>query len=171
MPSGFEVAHQDQLRGTLTCVDRLIVHGNLSRLWFSNHMAYFLNGLGVHIAREFGQFVKQASSKVIARAEALAKKAGRPFIYQDRVVHGKDDLARQIAEIFESATDPRYTFRLALRPAPSSPGETGGAPTEEIVWITEESGREVVFRDEPYASAWKKLSVGIQSLFAPEWLL
>lgn len=97
MPSGFEVVHRDQLQGTLTCVDRLIIHGHLSRLWFPNHMAYLLNGLGVHIARDFGRFVKQASSKVIARAEALAKKADRPFIYQDRVVHGKDDLARQIA--------------------------------------------------------------------------
>lgn len=97
MASGFERAHRDQLQGALTTVDRLIVHGHLSRLWFPNHMAYFLDRLGVHIARDFGQFVKEASSKVIARGEALAKKAGRPFIYQNRVVHGKDDLARQIA--------------------------------------------------------------------------
>ncbi len=97
MPSGFERAHREQLRGTLTTVDRLIIHGHLSRLWFPNHMAYFLDRLGVHIVRDFGRFVKQASTKVIAHAEALAKKAGRPFVYQDRVVHGKDELARQIA--------------------------------------------------------------------------
>src|SRR6266568_5036133 len=97
MPSGFESKHRDELRGTLTTIDRLIIHGHLSRLWFPNHMAYFLDRLGVHIVRDFGRFVKEASSKVIAHAEALAKKAGRPFVYQDRVVHGKDDLARQIA--------------------------------------------------------------------------
>jgi hypothetical protein len=97
MPSEFERVHADQLCGTLTTVDRLIVHGHLSRLWFPNHMAYFLDRLGVHIARNFGHFVKQASQKVIAHAEALARKAGRPFVYQDRVVHGKDELARQIA--------------------------------------------------------------------------
>jgi hypothetical protein len=97
MPSGFERAHREQLRGTLTTVDRLIVHGHLSRLWFPNHMAYFLDRLGVHIVRDFGQFMKEASSKVIDRAEALARKAGRPLLYQDRVVHGKDELARQIA--------------------------------------------------------------------------
>ena len=122
MPSGFERAHRDQLRGTLTCVDRLIVHGHLSRLWFPNHMAYFLDRLGVHIVRDFGRFVKQASSKVIAHAEALAKKAGRPFVYQDRVVHGKDDLARQIASrdgiteglicVF-STVEPAMCFALA----------------------------------------------------------
>lgn len=93
----FERAHQADLQGTLTVVDRLIIHGHLSRLWYPNHMAYFLNQLGVHIVRDFGRFVKEASSKVIAHGEALAQKAGRPFIYQDRVVKGKDDLARQIA--------------------------------------------------------------------------
>ncbi len=97
MPSGFERAHGEQLRGTLTTVDRLIIHGHLRQLWFENHMAYFLDRLGVHIVQDFGRFVKQASTKVIAHAEALAKKAGRPFVYQDRVVHGKDELARQIA--------------------------------------------------------------------------
>jgi hypothetical protein len=96
MASRFERLHQDQLQGTLTTVDRLIIHGHLSRLRFPNHMAYLLDRLGVHIVRDFGRFVKEASSRVIAHAEALARKAGRPFIYQDRVVKGKDELARQI---------------------------------------------------------------------------
>ena len=98
MSSRFEVAHRDQLRGSLTVVDRLIIHGHLSRLWFANHMGYLLDRLGVHIARDFGCFMEQASKKVIAHAEAVAKRAGRPFVYQDRVVRGKDELvARQIA--------------------------------------------------------------------------
>lgn len=97
MASRFETAHRDQLRGCVTVVDRLIIHGHLSRLWFANHMAYLLNRLGVHIVRDFGRFMEQASRKVVTHAEALAKKAGRPFVYQDRVVHGKDELARQIA--------------------------------------------------------------------------
>jgi hypothetical protein len=122
MPSGFERLHGQDLLGTLTTVDRLIIRGHLSRLWFPNHMAYLLDRLGVQIARDFGQFVKQASSKVIAHAEALAKRAGRPFIYQDRVVHGKDDLARQIASrdgITEglicvlSTVEPAMSFTLA----------------------------------------------------------
>ena len=97
MRSGFELAHSELLRGTLTCVDRLIIHGHLRQLWFEAHMAYFLNRLGVLIVRDFGQFMKQASTKVIAHAEALAGRAGRPFVYQDRVVYGKDELACQSA--------------------------------------------------------------------------
>jgi hypothetical protein len=80
MPSGFERAHHQDLIGSLTTVDRLIIRGHLSQLWYPNHMAYLLDRLGVQIARDFGQFVKQASSKVVAHAKALAKKAGRPFI-------------------------------------------------------------------------------------------
>ena len=90
MASGFERAHSELLRGSLTTVDRLIIHGHLRQLWFEGHMAYFLNRLGVHIVRDFGQFMSRPAQKVIAHAEALAKKAGRPFVYQDRVVHGKD---------------------------------------------------------------------------------
>jgi len=73
MASRFELTHQDQLQGTLTTVDRLIIHGHLSRLWFANHMAYLLDRLGVHIMRDFGRFMKQASSQVVAHAQALAK--------------------------------------------------------------------------------------------------
>src|SRR5215475_6610968 len=97
MSSRFEVANGDELAGSLTAVDRLIIRGHLSRLFYPNNMAYLLDRLGVQIVQDFGRFVKRASSKVIAHGEELAKKAGRPFIYQDRVVHGKDELARQIA--------------------------------------------------------------------------
>jgi hypothetical protein len=88
MASRFEEVYRDQLQGTLTTVDRLIIHGHLSRLWFANHMAYLLDRLGVHIVRDFGRFVKEASEKVIEHAKGLTQKAGRPFIFQDRVVHG-----------------------------------------------------------------------------------
>src|SRR5262245_52621082 len=98
MASGFERVHAGGLLGTLTTVDRLIIHGHLSRLWFPNHMAYLLDRLGVHIMRDFGRFMKEASSRVVTHAEAIARKAERPFMYQDRVVKGKDDLARQIAK-------------------------------------------------------------------------
>jgi hypothetical protein len=119
MASRFERLHQDLLKGTLTTVDRLIIHGHLSRLWFPNHMAYLLDRLGVQIVRDFGRFMKEASSQVIAQAEALARKAGRPFIYQDRVVKGKDELARQIGVrdgVTQglSASSRRWSRRCAL---------------------------------------------------------
>jgi hypothetical protein len=122
MASGFERAHHADLCGSLTMVDRLIIRGHLSRLWFPNHMAYFLDRLGVHIVQDFARFMKEASSRVVAHAEAIAKKAGRPFIYQDRVVKGKDDLAHEVAKrdgvreglicVF-STVEPAMCFALA----------------------------------------------------------
>jgi len=61
-------------------------------------MAYLLDKLGVHIARDFGRFVRSASDKVIDHARALAERRGRPYIYQNGVVRGKDELARSIAK-------------------------------------------------------------------------
>ncbi|MGE5248280.1 MAG: phospholipase D family protein [Verrucomicrobiota bacterium] len=87
------------------------------------------------------------------------------------IVITSPELARRIAAIFEAATDPKYAFHLALQPAPDSAGDTDGSAGEEIVWIGEEDGKEVVFHQEPDASFWKRLSVWIQSALAPESLL
>jgi len=87
------------------------------------------------------------------------------------IVVTSPELARQVAAIFEAVTGPKYSFRLALQREPPAPGESRESPAERIVWVTEENGKEVVFHDEPYATFWKKLSTGIQSLFAPESLL
>ena len=51
----------------------------------------------MHIGKDFGRFVKSASDKVIAHARILASKRGRPYVYQNSVVRGKDELARQMA--------------------------------------------------------------------------
>lgn len=86
------------------------------------------------------------------------------------VVHSPD-LARQVSEMFGRLTDPRASFRLALRkPPPGSRGADAGSPGE-LVWITQENGKEVVFDEEPYVGFWKRLSTGIQWFLAPESLL
>jgi hypothetical protein len=98
MPTSFEIAHRADILGTLTTVDRLIVHGHLQGFWFRDDLAHFLDRQGVRIVRDFGRYVHEATERLRLHAEAIAKKAGRPFIDQDRVVRGKDDLAREIAQ-------------------------------------------------------------------------
>ncbi len=96
----FEAAHRDQIQGTLTTVDRLIVHGHLRDFWHNGGcgLAGFLLRQGIPVVKGFGRYVHTASEKVRLRASEIARKAGRPFIYQDRVVRGKDELAREIAK-------------------------------------------------------------------------
>jgi hypothetical protein len=99
MAAAFEEVYRDQIQGSLTTVDRLIVHGHLRTFWHSGGggLVGFLLQQGVPI-KSFGSYVHAASEKVRLRASKIAQDAGRPFIYQDRVVRGKDELARSIAK-------------------------------------------------------------------------
>jgi hypothetical protein len=99
MATAFEDAHRDQIQGTLTAVDRLIVHGHLRAFWHSGGggLASFLVQQGIPVVKGFGRYVHAASERIRLHASEIARRTGRPFIYQDRVVRGKDDLAREIA--------------------------------------------------------------------------
>lgn len=98
MSTSFEQVHAQQIVGTLTTVNRLIVHGHLQSFWFRGlGLARFLDRQGLHIGRDFGGYVRQASDRVIAHAKSIAATARRPYIFQRRVERDKDDLARQIA--------------------------------------------------------------------------
>jgi hypothetical protein len=98
MQSRFEKAHEDQLLGTLTMVDRLIIRGHLQRFWYKNGLARFLDRLGLHITRDFGRYVRDTTDKINAHAKQIAARNSRPFLYQRKVIHKKDELARQIAK-------------------------------------------------------------------------
>ena len=98
MSSSFEQAHSDQVVGSLTTVDRLIVHGHLRWLWQQGGFAAFLLRQGLNIGRDFARYVRTSSDGIVAHGKKIAEKSGRPYEYQDRVVRGKDNLARQIAE-------------------------------------------------------------------------
>ena len=96
MASVFEEAHDGQLYGSLTTADRLIIHGHL-RSFYAFGLETFLIRQGIHINKGYKGYVFQCSERLRRRASEIAQRAGRPFIYQDRVVKGKDDLAREIA--------------------------------------------------------------------------
>src|SRR5262245_12498950 len=96
MASTFETTHAGEIFGTLTTVDRLIVHGHIRRFWYGGGMGLLLGLLKIRL-RDFGRFAFQTSERLKQHAQDWAHRSGRPFIYQNRVVKGKDDLARQIA--------------------------------------------------------------------------
>ena len=87
------------------------------------------------------------------------------------IVVTSPELAAQVVAAFENVTRPEYSFRLALEGEPPASGPPGESDGGRIVWITEENGKEVVLRDEPGATFWKKFSTWIQSLIVPESLL
>jgi hypothetical protein len=96
MQTTFEKAHQDQILGTLTTVDRLIVRGHLMAFWYDRAFRNFLHRQGVRMA-DFGPYVRKATEAVRAHAEAVAQRAGRQWIHLNKTVRGKDEMAREIA--------------------------------------------------------------------------
>lgn len=100
--SAFEIVHQDHVAGKLTCFDRLIFKGHLSRFFPRGAFKAFLDREGV-LLKDFGSYVKARSEELKARAKETAAAEGRPYLYLGEAHtkargNGKEDLARSIAE-------------------------------------------------------------------------
>jgi hypothetical protein len=98
--SAFEIIHQDSVVGKLTCFDRLIFKGHLTRFYPKGGMKGFLDSQGV-LLKDFGTYAKALSDKVKAHAQAMAEAAGRPYIYLAATHtkangNSKEDLAREV---------------------------------------------------------------------------
>ena len=76
------------------------------------------------------------------------------FVVESREL--ADILARQFDELIR----PAYTYRLELDPSDG-----------DIVWISEENGREVRYSRDPEVGFWRRFSTWFLSIFAPEALL
>jgi cardiolipin synthase C len=70
------------------------------------------------------------------------------------------ELADMLARQFDELTRPAYSYRLELEPSDG-----------DIVWMSEENGREVRFTRDPDVGFWRRFSTWFLSLFAPESLL
>ena len=76
------------------------------------------------------------------------------------IVVESPELAEKLARQFEELLRPEYSYRLALK------GTDG-----DLVWISEENGREVRATRDPEVGFWRRSSTWFLSLFAPESLL
>jgi len=104
--SAFEIVHQDRVVGKLTCFDRLIFKGYLTRLYQPGGMKGFLDSQHV-LLKDFASYVTTMSGQVKAHAKAMAEAAGRPYLYladtrTRRTGRSKEELARQSEPAWES---------------------------------------------------------------------
>lgn len=100
--SSFEMVHSDVVVGKLVCLDRLIFKGHLTGLYPPEAFKRFLSSRHV-LLTDFAPYVKGVSEQVKAHVQALAERAGRPYLYLESAVTkatgtGKEDLIREIAE-------------------------------------------------------------------------
>ncbi len=75
------------------------------------------------------------------------------------VVEGPE-LAEKIAEQFEVLVQPQYSYRLEIDPSDG-----------DLVWISNEKGKEVRYSKDPEVGLWRRFSTWFLSIFAPESLL
>lgn len=116
----FEIVHQDRIAGKLTCFDRMIFHGHLSRLSHPGGMKAFLDSQGVRL-KHFGTDVKRLTEALKDHAKALAERAGRPYVYLAETHtrargRSKEDLAREqiLPSLFSHAAQ-AFSAEDALR--------------------------------------------------------
>jgi hypothetical protein len=100
--SAFEIVHQDRVVGKLTCFDRLVFKGHLTRLYQPGGLKGFLDRQGV-LLKHFGLYAKWLSETVKQHAQQAAAEAGRPYLYLEQTHTrrrglSKEELAREIAE-------------------------------------------------------------------------
>jgi cardiolipin synthase C len=70
------------------------------------------------------------------------------------------ELAEMLARQFDELIRPAYSYRLVLGPS-----------NGDLVWISEENGKEVRFTRDPDVGFWRRFSTWFLSFFAPESLL
>ena len=89
---------------------------------------------------------------------------------QNGIVVRSETLAEQAARLFEESTSSHRAFKVTLR---KSSTEVNGSPSADngLEWITEENGKEVRYSHEPKTGLWRRLTVKVLSLFAPEKML
>jgi phosphatidylserine/phosphatidylglycerophosphate/cardiolipin synthase-like enzyme len=76
------------------------------------------------------------------------------------IVVDSPELAKELARQFEGLVQPEYSYHLSLN-----------KPDGDLVWISEENGREVRYTRDPEVGFWRRFSTWFLSIFAPEYML
>lgn len=95
----FVSIHQKDIWGVVSTFDRLIFKGYLTSLYPAGALARFLFKLGI-LLKNFGPYVQSVTAMLQKHAQAMAEKAGRPYLYSPSpkpLGQSKEDWARDIA--------------------------------------------------------------------------
>ncbi|MGH9071276.1 MAG: hypothetical protein ACRDX8_08980 [Acidimicrobiales bacterium] len=99
--SSFETLHRTDIIGKLTCFDRMILKGHLTRLYPDGAFKAFLSSEGV-LLKDVGPYLVERTKELRDHVLGIASQAARPYHYlasAHTVARGnsKEDMARRIA--------------------------------------------------------------------------
>jgi putative cardiolipin synthase len=89
---------------------------------------------------------------------------------QNGIVVRSETLAGQAASFFEESASAHRAFRVTLRTSSTEENSSPSVGTQ-LEWVTEENGKEMRYFHEPKTGLWRRITVKILSLFAPEKML
>lgn len=90
--------YKDQIRGVLSCYDRIIVQGTLPGFCYPEGMTSYLNAKGIKIF-DYPQFALPLRDKIIANAQTIAKESGVEIDYiKQKNFRKEDKIARIVKE-------------------------------------------------------------------------
>lgn len=92
----FVQRHAADVIGVLSGFDRLLFRGTLRSICYADGLDRFLGAAGVKY-KDFKTFAQQLSERLKEHAEAMARRAGRPFRYLHRSGQSKQEIAEAIA--------------------------------------------------------------------------
>jgi hypothetical protein len=89
--------HRDQIRGVLSCYDRVVIRGTLPSVCYANAMATTLDARGIRLFDYPKQFAEPLREAIRAHAEHVAAEAGMEVEYIKRPKgYRKEDRIREI---------------------------------------------------------------------------
>lgn len=94
--NSFVQRHAKDVIGVLSGLDRILFRGTLRSISYGEGLDRFLGAVGVKY-RDFGTFAQGLSERLKKHAEAMAKSAGRPFLYLFSSGQSKEQVAQSIA--------------------------------------------------------------------------
>jgi hypothetical protein len=89
--------HQEGVIGVLSGFDRVLFRGTLRSISYATGLDRFLGAMHVKY-KDFGTFAAGLSERLKSHAEAMARKAGRPFQYLSNRQRSKEAMAEAIAK-------------------------------------------------------------------------
>jgi len=91
----FIAKHQNEIAGTLSGFDRLVMRGTLRSIGFVDGLRHYLSANDV-LLKDFGSHVEGVSRKLKEASENEAKELGRPVKYLSSSQVSKEEIAREI---------------------------------------------------------------------------
>jgi len=95
--------YKDQIRGVLSCYDRIIITGTLPSVCYADGMTAYLNAKKIRIF-DYPQFVQPLRDKIVTNAQTIAKESGVEIEYIKQKNFRKEDKIAKI--IKERGTHP-----------------------------------------------------------------